>query len=125
MCIGASTTLVSRVLAITVRTGRLGGGDWAQAGAARISVARAATVEKGVPRPAMHYRSGAALYYVLAGNWTIHMDGKSEQRSRGNVQLEPHGFVHTWEIVGDVTGVLLQANISPEATPEIIFLQPR
>ena len=45
MCIGASTTLVSRVLAITVRTGRLGGGDWAQAGAARISVARAATVE--------------------------------------------------------------------------------
>ena len=83
------------------------------------------TVEKGVPRPAMHYRSGAALYYVLAGNWTIHMDGKSEQRSRGNVQLEPHGFVHTWEIVGDVTGVLLQANISPEATPEIIFLPPR
>ena len=83
------------------------------------------TVEKGVPRPPMHYRSGAALYYVLAGNWTIHMEGKSESRSRGNVQLEPHGFVHTWEIAGDVPGVLLQANISPEAMPEIIFLPPR
>jgi quercetin dioxygenase-like cupin family protein len=84
------------------------------------------TVEKGVPRPPMHHRSGAALYYVLAGAWTIHLDGgKSEPRSRGNVQLEPNGFVHTWEIGADATGILLQANISPEGAPEIIFLQPR
>jgi quercetin dioxygenase-like cupin family protein len=84
------------------------------------------TVEKGVPRPPMHHRSGAALYYVLAGTWTIHLDGgKNEPRSRGSVQLEPNGFVHTWEIGGDTTGILLQANISPEGAPEIIFLQPR
>jgi quercetin dioxygenase-like cupin family protein len=84
------------------------------------------TVEKGVPKPPMHHRSGAALYYVLAGTWAIHIDGgKSEPRTRGNVQLEPNGFVHTWEIGGEATGILLQANISPEGTPEIIFLQPR
>jgi quercetin dioxygenase-like cupin family protein len=83
------------------------------------------TVEKGVPRPPMHHRSGAALYYVLAGSWTIHMDGKNEPRSRGNVQLEPNGFVHTWEIMGDTTGILLQANISAEGAPEIIFLPSR
>ena len=84
------------------------------------------TVEKGVPKPPMHHRSGAALYYVLAGTWTIHMDGgKSEPRARGSVQLEPNGFVHTWEIGGEAPGILLQANISPEGTPEIIFLQPR
>jgi quercetin dioxygenase-like cupin family protein len=83
------------------------------------------SVEKGVPRPPMHYRSGAALYYVLAGTWTIHMEGRSEPRERGNVQLEPNGFVHTWENVGDATGVLLQANISAEGAPEIIFLPQR
>lgn len=83
------------------------------------------TVDRGVPKPPMHYRSGAALYYVLAGRWTIHVDGKSEPRSRGNVQLEPNGFVHTWEIAGEPPGVLLQANISPEGSPEIIFLPSR
>jgi quercetin dioxygenase-like cupin family protein len=84
------------------------------------------TVEKGVPRPPMHSRSGAALYYVLAGNWTIHLEGgRSEPRSRGNVQLEPSGFVHTWENVGEGPGILRQANIGAEGTPEIIFLPPR
>jgi quercetin dioxygenase-like cupin family protein len=84
------------------------------------------TVERNVPRPPMHHRSGAALYYVLAGTWTLHMEGgKREPRARGNVQLEPNGFVHTWEIGGDTTGILLQANISPEGTPEIIFLPAR
>jgi quercetin dioxygenase-like cupin family protein len=83
-------------------------------------------VEKGVPRPPMHSRSGAALYYVLAGNWTIHLEGgRSEPRSRGNIQLEPNGFIHTWENVGEGTGILLQANISAEGTPEIMFLPSR
>lgn len=83
------------------------------------------SVDKGAPRPPMHHRSGAALYYVLAGTWTIHLEGKSESRTRGNIQPEPNGFVHTWENTGDTTGVLLQANISPEGSPEIIFLPQR
>jgi len=83
------------------------------------------TVEKGVPRPPMHTRSGGALYYVQAGVWTLHMEGKSEPRARGTIQLEPNGFVHTWENVGDSAGAILQANVSPEGAPEIIPVQPR
>jgi len=84
------------------------------------------SVEKGSPRPPMHYRSGAAIYYVLAGSWSLHEGGgKVEARTRAAVQYEPNDFVHSWENVGDVTGVLLQANIGAEGSPEIIFLPAR
>jgi quercetin dioxygenase-like cupin family protein len=84
------------------------------------------SVERGSPRPPMHYRAGAALYYVLAGAWTLHEDGaKQEARLRGAVQFEPNDFVHSWQNTGDATGVLLQANVSPEGSPEIIFLPAR
>jgi quercetin dioxygenase-like cupin family protein len=83
------------------------------------------SVEKGVPRPPMHHRTGAALYYTLAGSWTLHRPDASEPRTRGAVQFEPHDFIHTWENTGDTTGVLLQANISSEGAPEIVFLPPR
>ena len=39
------------------------------------------------------------------------------------MQFEPSTFVHTWENVGDVAGALLQANVSPENVPEIIFIK--
>jgi len=82
------------------------------------------SVDRGVPPPPMHQRSGAALYYVAAGTWKIHLaNNRAEPRERGQVQLEPNGFLHTWENIGDNTGVLIQANISPEGVPEIIFVQ--
>jgi quercetin dioxygenase-like cupin family protein len=82
------------------------------------------SVDKGLPRPPLHHRTGAALYYVLAGTWTLHRDsGATEPRARGMVQYEPHDFVHTWENTGDATGILLQANISAEGAPEIVFLR--
>jgi len=74
-------------------------------------------------KPPMHHRSGAAIYYVLDGVATLHMDGKSEARKPGMVQYEPNGFIHTWENSGPTALVLLQANISREGTPEIIFLR--
>lgn len=73
------------------------------------------------PAPPMHHRSGAALYRVLSGTATIHMQGKDEPRSAGAVQYEPNGFIHTWENTGKVPLVLLQANISAEGAPEIIW----
>jgi mannose-6-phosphate isomerase-like protein (cupin superfamily) len=81
------------------------------------------TVNPKIPAPPMHHRSGAALYYVLAGSWTIHMEDRQEPRGRGAVQFEPNSFIHTWENVGETTGALLQANISPENVPEIIFIK--
>jgi quercetin dioxygenase-like cupin family protein len=84
------------------------------------------SVERGSPRPPMHYRTGAAVYWVLSGAWSLHQDGaRIEARTRGAVQFEPSDFVHSWQNVGDTTATLLQANISPEGSPEIIFMPPR
>lgn len=80
------------------------------------------SVVSNLSAPPMHHRSGAALYYVIGGTWTLHTPERDEARERGNVQFEPNGFVHTWENVGSGSGIILQANISPEGAPEIIFL---
>jgi mannose-6-phosphate isomerase-like protein (cupin superfamily) len=77
----------------------------------------------GAPPPPMHHRSGAALYRVLSGTGTIHLQGKDESRDAGAVQYEPNGFIHTWENTGKGPLVLLQANISAEGAPEIIWLK--
>jgi quercetin dioxygenase-like cupin family protein len=78
-----------------------------------------------IPAPPMHHRSGAALYYVLAGDWTLQTETRTQSRSRGAIQFEPNDFVHTWQNVGETAGILLQANISSEGVPEIIFVPPR
>lgn len=74
-------------------------------------------------KPPLHHRSGAAIYYVLEGSGTLHMQTGAEPRKAGAVQYEPKTFVHTWENSGPVPLVLLQANLSREGTPEIIFLR--
>jgi mannose-6-phosphate isomerase-like protein (cupin superfamily) len=74
-------------------------------------------------KPPMHHRSGAAIYFVLQGGGTLYMESGAEPRKAGAVQYEPNSFVHTWENSGSVPLVLLQANLSREGTPEIIFLR--
>jgi quercetin dioxygenase-like cupin family protein len=76
-----------------------------------------------LPAPPMHHRSGAALYYVLSGSGLLRTPDKAEPRARGAIQYEPSDFVHSWQNAGDTPLILLQANISAEGTPEIIFLQ--
>ncbi len=75
-----------------------------------------------LPAPPMHHRSGAALYYVLSGSGLLKMTDRSEPRARGAIQYEPGDFVHSWQNAGDAPLILLQANLSAEGTPEIIFL---
>jgi len=76
-----------------------------------------------LPAPPMHHRSGAALYYVLSGSGLLRTPDKSEPRGRGTIQYEPSDLVHSWQNAGDTPLILLQANISAEGAPEIIFLQ--
>lgn len=92
------------------------------AGPHEFSLTRVAS-PPNAPAPPMHHRSGAALYRVLSGTGTIHMQGRDEPRRAGAVQYEPNGFIHTWENTGKVPLVLLQANISAEGAPEIIWLK--
>lgn len=79
------------------------------------------TLPPRFPRNAPHMRSGGAVYVILSGNGLITAGGTSEPRGPGAVQYEPNGFVHQWENSGDTPLVLLQANISPEGMPVVIF----
>jgi len=67
-----------------------------------------------------HYRSGAALYYVIAGTGAVTADGKVEPRVAGAPHFEPYGWVHQWAVPGDTPLVLLQANISQEGVPAVL-----
>jgi quercetin dioxygenase-like cupin family protein len=82
------------------------------------------TVAPKTPGPPLHQRSGAALYYVLAGNGIITLgDGGTQPRPAGAIQEEPFGFIHTWSNPDEVPLVLLQANLSQEGMPEILFVK--
>jgi quercetin dioxygenase-like cupin family protein len=69
-----------------------------------------------------HRRSGAALYYVLAGSGVFATGGKSEAKQAGVVHFEPYDLVHQWANPGDTPLVLIQANISQEGVPAVIFV---
>ncbi len=71
----------------------------------------------GMPANPAHYRSGAALDYVVAGAGAVTADAKTEPRAAGAPQFEPSGWVHQWANPGDTPLVLLQANISQEGVP--------
>lgn len=97
-----------------------------------FSLTRVALSAGGVgPKP--HTRSGAALYYVLAEGtitvWPVATidalsgESRTEARPAGAIQEEPFGFIHTWTPKSDSPLVLLQANISQEGAPEIIFVK--
>jgi len=92
-----------------------------KAGPHEFTISRVIAPPK-LPAPPMHHRSGAALYYVLSGSGLLKMVDRSEPRARGAIQYEPGDFVHSWQSTGDAPLNLLQANISAEGTPEIIFL---
>lgn len=74
------------------------------------------------PRNPPHMRSGGAIYFILSGTGLITAGGTIEPRGPAALQYEPHGFVHQWENAGDTPLVILQANISPEGSPVVIFM---
>jgi quercetin dioxygenase-like cupin family protein len=106
--------------------------DSVKSGPHEFSLTRV-TLPAGASRPRPHTRSGAALYYVLAdGTITIWpsatvdaLSGESRTESHrvGDIQEEPYGFIHSWSPKADAPLTLLQANISQEGVPEIIFVK--
>jgi quercetin dioxygenase-like cupin family protein len=70
-----------------------------------------------------HYRSGAALYYILEGSGSFIADGKMEPRIAGMPHFERHGWVHRWGNPGEGPLILLQANISEEGVPAVITVE--
>lgn len=77
-----------------------------------------------MPTNPPHYRSGGALYYVASGTGRMTVEGKTENKPAGTPLFEHYGMVHQWGNPGDTPLVLLQANISPEGVPAVIFGTP-
>ncbi|MGH7264152.1 MAG: cupin domain-containing protein [Candidatus Rokuibacteriota bacterium] len=77
-----------------------------------------------MPSNPPHYRSGAALYYIVSGIGTNTVESRTESRPPGSRVYEPYGLVHQWGNPGDVPLVILQANISPEGSPVVIMGSP-
>src|SRR6266702_1462736 len=90
-----------------------------RAGPHEFSLTRV-TLPAGMPVNPPHYRSGAALYYVIAGTGAVTADGKVEPRVGGTPYFEPYGWVHQWAVPGNAPLVLLQANISQEGVPAVL-----
>jgi quercetin dioxygenase-like cupin family protein len=75
------------------------------------------TFPAGLPSDPAHYRSGAALDYVLAGTGALTADGKTETGSTGMALFEGFGWVHSLANPGETPLVLLQASITREGDP--------
>lgn len=73
-----------------------------------------------MPANRPHQRSGAALYYVLAGAGAVTADGKTEPRAQGAAQFEPAGWVHQWENPVEAPLVIVLANISREGAAAVV-----
>ena len=81
-----------------------------------------ATLPPRLPANPPHHRSGAALYYIASGTGHTTFGGRTEPRPPGSIQYEPHDHVHQWANPGETPLVLLQANISQEGVPAVIFV---
>jgi hypothetical protein len=66
-----------------------------QAGPYELSLARV-TLPPGMPAARSHFRSGAALNYVLAGRGPFTAEGKTEGRTPGTADFELNGLVYQW-----------------------------
>jgi quercetin dioxygenase-like cupin family protein len=90
-----------------------------QAGPYEFSLTRV-TLPAGIPAGPPHFRSGAALNYVLTGTGLFTAEGKTEGRTTGMPDFEPNGLVYQWANPGDAPLVLLQANLSQEGMPAVL-----
>lgn len=70
-----------------------------------------------------HRRSGAAMYYILSGTGMFTSGGKTEPKPAGVAHYEPNDLVHQWANPGDAPLVIIQANVSQEGVPAVIFVQ--
>jgi len=81
------------------------------------------TLPPRMPINPPHRRSGAAMYYILSGTGMFTTGGKTEPKPADVAHYEPYDLVHQWANPGDAPLVIIQANISQEGVPAVIFVQ--
>lgn len=73
-----------------------------------------------MPSNPPHHRSGAALYYILAGTGANTVEGKTETRTPGSLIYEPFGLVHQWGNPSAFPLTFLAFNISPDGVAAVL-----
>jgi mannose-6-phosphate isomerase-like protein (cupin superfamily) len=73
-----------------------------------------------MPSNAPHYRSGAALYYIVSGMGANTVGGKTEARGPGALIYEPYGLVHQWGNPGDEPLTFITFNMNQEGVPAVL-----
>jgi quercetin dioxygenase-like cupin family protein len=73
-----------------------------------------------MPSNPPHYRSGAALYYIVSGTGANTVDGKTEAKGPGSLIYEPYGLVHQWGNPGDQPLTFVAFNMNREGVPAVI-----
>jgi quercetin dioxygenase-like cupin family protein len=82
------------------------------------------TFPAGMPSNPPHHRTGAALYYVLAGTGANTIAGTTEAKGPGSFAYEPSGLVHQWGNAGDEPFTFLVFNINPEGMAAVVPAAP-
>jgi quercetin dioxygenase-like cupin family protein len=73
-----------------------------------------------MPSNPPHYRSGAALYFIVSGTGANTIDGKTEARGPGALIYEPYGLVHQWGNPGTEPLTFLTFNINQEGVAAVL-----
>jgi quercetin dioxygenase-like cupin family protein len=73
-----------------------------------------------MPSNPPHYRSGAALYYIVSGSGANTVDGKTEAKGPGSLIFEPYGLVHQWGNPGDQPLTFVAFNMNREGVPAVL-----
>ena len=73
-----------------------------------------------MPSNPPHYRSGAALYYIISGTGANTVNGKTDAKEPGSLIYEPFGLVHQWGNPSDTPFTFLAFNINPEGVAAVI-----
>jgi quercetin dioxygenase-like cupin family protein len=78
------------------------------------------TFPAGMPSNPPHHRSGAALYFIIAGTGANTVDGETQARGPGSLIYEPYGLVHQWGNPGNEPLIFLAFNINPEGVAAVL-----
>jgi quercetin dioxygenase-like cupin family protein len=73
-----------------------------------------------MPSNSPHHRSGAALYFIIAGKGLNTVNGMADEKESGSLIYEPMRLVHQWGNSGDVPFMFLVFNINPEGVPAVV-----
>ena len=73
-----------------------------------------------MPSNPPHHRSGAALYYIIAGTGANTVDGQITSKGPGSLIYEPFGLVHQWGNPGNEPLTFLAFNINPEGVAAVV-----